>query len=272
VDTGEVCNLPGGCDQDEGADAYDGGPGTDVLDYGAFTRSGVSVDLAGGTATGAGSDTLAAIEDVTGTQLSDVLRGDDGPNLLSAGAGGGDDRLEGRGGDDVLHDTFNEPVPQGEEDDVFDGGPGDDAITGALGDDRIVGGEGADRLFGGPGVDRVEGGPGDDTLHASGEGDELDGGDGIDTVDYSQARGGVTVDLAAGSGEVGGGAADMLRLLENAVGTPAADELRGSDEANALEGLAGDDVLDGREGTDTLDGGPGSDSCANGETVTRCEA
>jgi Ca2+-binding RTX toxin-like protein len=60
----------------------------------------VTVDLALGTATGWGADTLVAIEDVIGSARDDVLRGDAGPNALEGGSG--DDELAGRAGDDVL--------------------------------------------------------------------------------------------------------------------------------------------------------------------------
>lgn len=114
-----------------GADKLAGGGGNDVLDGGAgsldeasylSSASGVRVDLARGTAVGAGSDRLRGIETVTGSQLADVLSGDGRSNWLYGN--GGDDVLVGRGGADFL-----------------DGGSGSDRTVGAAGADYCVDGE-----------------------------------------------------------------------------------------------------------------------------------
>ena len=83
-------------------DVVDGGPGRDVADF-ADSSYGVSVDLSidGRQDTGgSGSDLLVDIENVSGTDDADELRGDGGPNRLLGHDGG--DLLEGRGGSDVL--------------------------------------------------------------------------------------------------------------------------------------------------------------------------
>jgi hypothetical protein len=76
----------------------------------------VSVDLISGEATGAGTDTLAAIENVWGSGGDDTLLGDAGRNSLFGFAG--DDELGGRAGDDLLFG--------GEGPDRADGGIGID--------------------------------------------------------------------------------------------------------------------------------------------------
>jgi hypothetical protein len=60
----------------------------------------VVVDLAAGTATGWGADTLTGIEDVIGSAHADLLTGDGGPNGISGGSGA--DEISGAAGDDVL--------------------------------------------------------------------------------------------------------------------------------------------------------------------------
>jgi serralysin len=83
-----------------GNDTLDGGAGIDVADY-AGAGVGVTVNLATGTTSGgAGVDTLTAIENVTGSALSDTLTGDNNVNILRGG--GGIDVLNGGGGDDQL--------------------------------------------------------------------------------------------------------------------------------------------------------------------------
>lgn len=68
---------------------------------------------------------------------ADVLKGDEGPNLLlgstdDANQDVGDD-IDGRGGDDVIRGGYG--------DDALDGGPGTDAIDGGLGNDECTNGE-----------------------------------------------------------------------------------------------------------------------------------
>lgn len=122
-------------------DTIDGGAGTDVA---AFRDSpgGVSVDLAirGPQSTRAGTDTLTNVEDLSGTEAPDVLRGDDGPNTLSPGEG--NDVLEGRGGADRLF------ADEGADSlDVRDGGP-DVADCGGGTDSVIADAPGIDVLAG----------------------------------------------------------------------------------------------------------------------------
>jgi Ca2+-binding RTX toxin-like protein len=138
------------------------------------------------------------------------------------------------------------------------------ALAGA---DTLLGGAGNDGLFGFGGDDTLRGGPGDDTL---------DGGTGRDVALYGTATGGVDVDLGLGRA-TGGQGTDTLVSIEDAVGGPSDDVLRGDARSNRLEGgegwdflLAGggddtllggggDDVLYGGAGSSTLDGGPGTD-------------
>lgn len=90
-----------------------GGPGNDLLigldpgpyfgpsaDY-SLSPSGVTVDLAAGTARGGdGTDTLRNIENVFGSRYNDTIYGDEFANQLIGWHG--DDRLYGRAGNDKL--------------------------------------------------------------------------------------------------------------------------------------------------------------------------
>ncbi|MGI9422429.1 MAG: cadherin-like domain-containing protein [Hyphomicrobiaceae bacterium] len=84
-----------------GNDTLDGGGDFDTADYSA-TTSGVTVDLAVGTATGAeiGSDSLLGIESVIGGAGNDSLQGSAGSDTLIGGAGA--DTLAGLAGNDTI--------------------------------------------------------------------------------------------------------------------------------------------------------------------------
>jgi hypothetical protein len=106
------------------------------------------------------------------------------------------------------------------------------------------------------------GGAGNDTLApgADGDADVVDGGIGTDTVDYSDATAGVTVNLQAGTS---GGAAtgDTYTSIESVIGSSFADTLTARDGGTA-DGGGGNDTLNGAgSGTTTiLKGGAGADT------------
>ncbi|MEQ1709547.1 MAG: calcium-binding protein [Terricaulis sp.] len=109
------------------------------------------------------------------------------------------------------------------------------------------------------------GGPGDDALLARPEVDAINGGEGIDVVDYSRSDAGVIVRLWKGTGENGYAQGDTYSQIENANGSPLADSLVGADNiSNRLDGGAGDDSLSGLSGDDTIVGGPGADRIDGG--------
>ncbi len=105
-----------------GDDTLDGGPGSDTADY-SDALEAVRVDLnqAGARFVSyrAGSDTLASIENLTGSGFADTLIGDAGPNRLQGLAG--NDLLVGHAGNDTL-----------------EGGSGADTLRGGAGDDTYV--------------------------------------------------------------------------------------------------------------------------------------
>ena len=121
----------------------DGGEGSDLLDYSAYSASGVAVDLSTGQATainlGAVDGLMAndlgfsSFENVTGTSANDQIVGDGGANLLLGGAG--NDILDGGAGSDTLNG--------GSGDDLVEGGSGDDLIIASWGNDTIRGSGGA---------------------------------------------------------------------------------------------------------------------------------
>ena len=239
----------------------------------AGTSASLPLPVVQGTA---GNDTL------TGTVLSELVDGGAGSDVLKSG--GGNDTLRGGTGDDSVY--------SGPGNDTLDGGDGWDYLyyydatagvnidmrsgtaTGGAGNDTLVnfellfgspfndtfiandagsgflGMDGDDTLTGGPGRDSLEGGPGNDTL---------DGLGGVDTSAFYSAAFAVVVNLAAGTAS-GGLGNDVLRNIENAVGSVFGDTLTGSAVDNELYGEAGNDTLVASTGSDRLDGGIGLDT------------
>ena len=238
-----------------GSDAIDGGLGHDAVSFG-FALSAVLVDLSsgsvsGGGASGSGSATLVNIEEFRGTPFDDHLTSRDvGPGPVEAFAW-----LEGEEGNDTLIGSSGPDFLQGDD--------GNDEISGLGGDDMIPGGEGSDIIMGGAGNDYFSMWTGTNNYGV----DWIDGGDGVDEVNFINVFTSrpIVVDLAAGTlvgGDVPGTSRATLLSIEEVYASDLVardDEIRGSDVANLLYGGAGNDTLDGRGGNDVLAGATGSD-------------
>jgi len=129
-----------------------------------------------------------------------------------------------------------------------------EGVRGTNSVDNLVGGSASFELFQGLG--------GNDTIN---------GGAGIDRVDYSSAFNfgtisAVHVDLAAGTATDAFGATDHLISIEEAEGTTLADTLTGDANNNQLIGNAGADNMSGAAGDDTfrIDG---TSDIVSGETI-----
>ncbi|MEM8837421.1 MAG: DUF5801 repeats-in-toxin domain-containing protein [Pseudomonadota bacterium] len=231
-----------------GDDSLDGGSGEDTASF-ATSPDGVTVDLAAGTATGQGEDTLEDIENVFGSVNDDTLLGDGGENILAGSFG--NDEISGRGGNDTLFGGFGA--------DDLNGNGGSDELFGGFGADNLSGGGGADDLFGGAGADDLFGNSGDDDLFGGGGNDDLFGGGGQDLLvggfgNDSLRGGGAADDLFGGIGD------------DDLFGGAGADDLFGGFGNDDLFGNGGADVLDGGTGQDDLFGGGGADELRLGGT------
>ena len=134
---------------------------------------------------------------------------------------------------------------------------GNDSLDGGEGNDTIHGGVGSDTLYGGAGNDSLDGGADNDTLSGGAGDDTIDGAAGTDTVTYAESGAKVDVNLTTGIGT--GEGTDILRNLENVIGSKFDDVITGSSGANSLTGGAGNDTISGGGGTDTIKGGAGDD-------------
>jgi Ca2+-binding RTX toxin-like protein len=233
-----------------GDDTLDGGAGWDVAGY-WDANAPITANLATGTATGEGTDSLAAIEQLDGSPFGDIFTGDAGNNGFNVF--GGDDTVAAGGGDDWVN-----------------GGDGNDSISGNDGNDYLTGGGGDDTIDGGAGWDTsayldaprpvtaslatgTAVGDGEDTLTGI---EQLDGSPLGDTFTGDSGQNGFNT--FGGDDTVMAGGGD--------------DWANGGDGNDSLYGEAGNDYLDGGDGVDFLDGGPDWDTCLNGETVVNCEA
>jgi Ca2+-binding RTX toxin-like protein len=219
--------------------------------------------------------------DFDGTNGADVLRGTN-PNILETFRDyAGDDFIFGEGGSDWIYN--------GAGADFIDGGEGQDTLIymdspdgvtvnlatgrGQWGDangdtivniEDLVGSQHNDVLIGNDGVNRLHGLKGDDRFMGGGGADYLEGYEGRDTADYSDSTASVTVNLATGRGFGGTAEGDVLKTIEDLLGSAQNDTLIGSDDANYLYGAGGDDLLKGAGGADTLEGVGGNDTLKGG--------
>jgi Ca2+-binding RTX toxin-like protein len=217
-----------------GSEYIDGGTGVNRVDYGT-ANGGVTVDLATHSASGTGfTDTLYNIENIVGSNAgANVLIGDSNTNVIWGGSAG--NTIHGGSGTDTIY-----------------GGGGSETIYGGSGTDTIYGGSGTDTIYGGSGSDTIYGGSGSETfIGGQSTNETLYGGTGSNVVDYSAASGGVTVNLASGTG-TNGTFHDHLYGIENVVGS--------ANGTNVITGDSNADIITCGTAADTLLGGGGNDT------------
>ena len=280
-----------------GNDYYDGSDGFDTVSY-VGTTLGINVNLNFGSGQVGGSevgvDTLYQIENIIGGAGNDTMTGNIQDNSFSY-TGGLDSFDGGDGGSDTASfsefqsavlvnltsanegQTRDQPnllsgtlrtITQLSNIDNIVGSDFADSLTGDAFSNIIAGGKGNDVINGGGDNDTLSGGDGNDVfINQPGyRSDAIDGGAGIDTLDYSGYGGSVTASLVNGDGD------DVLVSIERLVGSTTAYSVlygsAGSDiiQSGAVGGQvnagAGDDwvvhvgsyqILDGGAGTDTVD-------------------
>jgi Ca2+-binding RTX toxin-like protein len=249
----------------ENFDTYDVSDATD----------GVTVDLIAGTSTGgSGTDTLTEIEDVVGGDGDDDITGEDGASGNDLFGGPGNDTLAGGSGD-------------GDGPDIFDGGAGTDTIdysantlnttadldtaggNGVAGELDVIVPNTIENAMLGSGDDIFGGSVFNNIAFPGGGQNSLQGGDVIDTINYSYGyTAGVTINLTGGG--AAGGSQDSIGGFENVVGTEFNDSIFGTDVvagtngANLLVGGKGNDSISANAGPDLVRGGAGNDVIRGG--------
>lgn len=150
-------------------------------------------------------------------------------------------------------------------------------FNGTNGNDPFVGDQFDINIFNGLGVgsDRAVGGVLNDRFNMTVDGnvDRLDGGAGVDTIDYSRSA--LAVDINLSTGLVRADLNPLLpdvtvaevRNIEDAVGSRFNDSITGSAVANRLDGGAGNDTIRAGAGNDTLIGGIGTNLLDGGTGI-----
>jgi len=237
-----------------------------------------TVILAGSAAaaTSAGFDSLQAFDagdgndNVTGGALDDIIEAGLGVDTVSGGFG--DDTISGGAGADILDGGGDRDrvsysgSAAGVTVSLMPGvlGIGGDAQGDQLSNFEDIGGSvWDDHLTGDDGVNRLDGYDGNDVFVGRGGFNYIDGGAGIDEIDYSGVSSRVNVDLNGDwAQENGYGSApdnwDRIYGVENITGSDHNDLIIGDANANTFWGGAGDDRLEGRGGADFLYGGAGT--------------
>ncbi|MCB1491164.1 MAG: pre-peptidase C-terminal domain-containing protein, partial [Rhodobiaceae bacterium] len=291
--------------QTSNTDVYDGGTGTDTIEYSfAFASSDYVFDLGAEKATYLSTqiDVIRDFENINVGGAATVI-GDGKSNVIHAidsGASNGNS-FSGMGGNDTLEG--------GAGDDTLDGGAGGDVLNGGSGNDTAsyanstagvnvqlqygvaLGGEAAgdsfisierltgsgynDTLYGNPGANIIRGGGGSDHIKGLNGADNLygDGGDDwlyVDSLDNIALGGGGTDRLiVVGSGGVTNAVgANGIEIATGNVGNDVFDGIAATVNLT-LKGLSGDDTLTGGSGDDYLYGGAGADSLSGGPGTDR---
>jgi Ca2+-binding RTX toxin-like protein len=240
----------------DGNDDIDGDGGTNTLDY-STSSAGVTIDPAGGTASGQGDDTFANIAMFVGSDFDDTLLFD-GTTVVDFDGGGGIDTI------DASADTGGVTI------DLVGDFPNAEAAIGGSGDDEIFGNAASNTLSGGEGNDTILGGLGNDWIEGNGGNDFLDGEEGADTVSYANAPSGEQIDNSL-LFATGGDGDDTFgeEGFEVIVGSAFDDQIltgQTSDLTNQrVKGKAGNDTIVGSNGSDLLGGGSGNDDITGGD-------
>ena len=236
--------------------------GTDTASY-AASQAGVTVDLGDTSAQGrmgmashghgghAEGDILHGIENLIGSDHTDLLVGDDMRNVLMGGMG----------------DDWDDPATTGatmREGGLF-GGDGNDLLSGGAGMDHLDGEAGLDDLWGGDGDDMLMGGPGNDAPYnvvaATGVATTLANAVAIAAYDIGE----VMVVGTADADTPSDGTTDWRAGLFGGKGDDTLDGGAGND---LLMGMEGDDVLIYDDDDTNRDGGDGNDTLDASESAT----
>ncbi|MDC1347362.1 Ig-like domain-containing protein, partial [Glaciecola sp.] len=228
-----------------GNDTFDGGDGSDILDFTGLTAA-VTLNTAIGTvsSSASGTDTISNLEVFNTGAGNDTLTGSDEAETFNANAGN-DSITAGAGNDTIIASTGNDTIVGGADADTLTFATADTSITVDLSDtsaqstglgayvisgvENIIGSNTSDDLVGDSADNEIAAGSGDDTVSGNAGDDTLSGNDGNDVI----------------------------------YGNAGDDYLSGNAGNDSLYGGAGNDTLEGDAGIDFLSGGDGDDTFNN---------
>lgn len=268
INAGTTVTVNGGTENDtfqpnsdSTPEIFNGGGGTDLVDYRQVSNATVSLDgvlndgITGGSSQNDNVNADLLVENVTTGDTADVVTGGSGNNVLITG--GGNDTINGAGGDDSIDAGFGADLVNGGSNGAggdtltyadrsqplrgtMDGIAANDGEAGEFDDieadvENIIGGFATDSFSGNESANNLNGGLGEDSFSGLGGPDTVIGGSGDDNLD--------------------GGAGN-----DNVDGGPGDDTVDGAADADTVNGGDGADLLDGSSGADTLNGGNGPDT------------
>ncbi|MBJ6373417.1 S8 family serine peptidase [Sedimentitalea arenosa] len=237
------------------SDVFRGGTGRDTIDWSGVNEQNARFDLGSGTARDSDGNTeiMESFENLIGTENNDVIIESGAVNVIDA-----------RGGDDIVRVTTLIG------DDSFTGGFGIDSIDWSasaqnggvydlvlgtaragnevetmFGFENFFGTNQSDTIIEGAGVNAINAGAGNDIVRATSliGNDTINGGTGIDTIDWSgSAQAGGRFDLAGNVATASAGSEAMINF-ENLIGTGQSDTIIESATHNVVDAGSGDDTL-----------------------------
>jgi Ca2+-binding RTX toxin-like protein len=233
-----------------------GGADTIYIDgLGATDVKQVAIDLSNGTpGVGDGAvdtvtaDARAGNDTITITQVGGLVSATGLPIQITLAAAEVDNdyfEIRGLGGNDKINAAA---LPKALIL-TLDGGVGNDSITGSAGNDSLAGGEGNDTVTGGRGNDFADLGAGNDLFiwNNGGADDNIEGGDGIDTLRFIGSASGDDIDISGTLASVSSGSDsvhlnDIERIEIRTIGGSdlvQVDDLTGTDVTAVVVDLAG---------------------------------
>lgn len=266
---------------------YDGGAGTNTVNYSQLKESLV-IDLNNGKTDAKNTHhTLKNIQNVIGSNNGDTIIGHSQENNILTGGDGNDTIMSGGGNNIIdggkgINTIAFENVTSGVHVDlsankvINNGNGGTDSVKNIQ---NITGSDFDDILIGDDQDNLIVGGKGNDTLSGRGGNNTLDGGEGINTADYSDAESGIEVDLTKDNNQVednGFGGKDTLINIQAIVGSDYDDKFITGVGTTIIDGGAGDDhfkvggneasitFLSGNSGNNTYEAGAGFNNYLGG--------
>lgn len=174
----------------------------------------------------------------------------------------GDDNISATGLQAIVFaGTDNDTVTASGAQSVIFAGAGDDTVNVSGAQSDVFGGIGMDNITIQSDDNRVLGEAGDDTFVVTDAmmNNDIRGGLGIDTINYSAYTSALTITLDGANPATVTGSGDTISGIENVIGGNAADTITGDNSVNVISGGGGDDVITGAGGDDTLNGNDGND-------------
>jgi Ca2+-binding RTX toxin-like protein len=234
----------------------DGGTGSDTAQIQPINQSAatVSIDPAGITVSVGG--TTVSTTPLSGAQ--DVIVPVFGSgDSVDASAFMGPVELDGYGSNETLTGgAGGDVLTAGAGANTLDGGPGNDTLLSNLGDDSLFGGSGDDVFFINPGPDPL-----------------VTDGSGFNTLNFSIAALGITLDLSQNTGQkqevdANGDVVTLQGQFDGYVGSPNGDKITANNDDDLIYGGAGSNTITGGSGNNSIIGGSGNDIIFGGSGNT----